>query len=197
MDAKPGALSPTLIEAAEKLRVAFEQGRIQYALIGGLGVGVRSRPRATKDIDVLLAVPQIQLPSLLDKLSENGFSIDQREVIEGFVQHHMTAFDYRGVRIDWLKPLVPAYQHVLERAEPTVVFDEPMRVAKAEGLILLKLMASRPQDLADIAALLASNRGQLDLAWVDQEWCTMFETSDDRWQQFQKTVREFYEPRPA
>ena len=34
----------------------------------------------------------------------------------------------------------------------------PVRIATAEGLILLKLLASRPQDLVDIDALLAHLR---------------------------------------
>jgi hypothetical protein len=193
MDANAGALSPTLIDAVARLRTAFEHARIQYALIGGLAVGLRARPRATKDVDILLAIPQIQLPGLLDDLVQRGFSLDQRNVIEGFVQHHITAFEYRGVRIDWLKPLVPAYQHVLDRAEATVVFDEPMQVAMAEGLILLKLMASRPQDVADIAALLAANRGQLDLSWIEQEWYTIFDTTDPRWLRYQEAIQEFYQ----
>jgi hypothetical protein len=86
-----------------------------------------------------------------------------------------------------------AYQHILDQASEALVFGQPVRVATAEGLIVLKLTASRPQDTADIAALLASNRGRLDLAWVEQEWCTLFELDDPRWQQFQKAIREYYE----
>lgn len=82
---------------------SFETLGIRYALIGGLATGLRSRPRSTRDVDILLAVPQIQLPALLADLTARGFTLDKRTVMEEFVRHHITAFDYRGVRIDWLE----------------------------------------------------------------------------------------------
>lgn len=68
-----------------------------------------------------------------------------------------------------------------------------MRVASAEGLILLKLIASRSQDDADIASLLAANRGRLDLAWVETEWVKLFTIDDPRWQRYLAAVSEYYE----
>jgi hypothetical protein len=186
-------LSPTLIEAVARLRGAFERAGIQYALIGGIAVGSRARPRATRDVDVLLSIPQLKLPGLLDDLIDQGFTLDRRAVIVDFVQHHIAAFEYQGVRIDWLKPVVPIYQHILDRADDAPVFGDPIRVASAEGLILLKLTASRPQDIADIVAVLSANRGRLDLQWIEQEWCTLSDTADPRWQRFQEVVKEYYE----
>ncbi len=186
MASELGGLAPTLIEAVARLCATFDRAHIQYAIIGGIAVGTRSRPRATNDVDVLLSVPQLALPRLLKDLIAQGFTLDERKAIEEFVQHHITTFVFHGVRIDWLKPVVPMYQHVLDRAVDTPVFGNPLRVATAEGLILLKLTAARPQDVADIAALLSSNRGLLDLAWIEQEWCAAFDADDPRWQRFQK-----------
>jgi hypothetical protein len=66
-------------------------------------------------------------------------------------------------------------------------------VASAEGLIALKLLAGRTQDLADIDNLLAANRGQLDLDWVEREWLTVSTTDDPRWQRFRQSIAEYYE----
>ena len=38
-------------------------GLEDYALIGGLAVAFRGIPRTTRDIDVLLTIPRIQLPA--------------------------------------------------------------------------------------------------------------------------------------
>jgi hypothetical protein len=183
-------------ETVTELADAFEKNGAHYALIGGIAIGVRSRPRTTKDVDILLSVPQIRLPGLIADLASRGFTLDERTVVEEFGRHHITAFHYRGVRVDWLKPVLPTYQHILDRA---VVDDDsfarPVRVATAEGLLLLKLIASRPQDVADVSTLLAANQGRLDLAWVGQEWLTMFPTEDSRWQRFRELVAEFYERR--
>jgi len=185
------------IEAFTKLVAACDELEVSYALIGGLATGVRSRPRATRDIDLLIDVAQLRLPVLLANLTSRGFNLDERTVIDGFVQNHIAWFDYEGIRIDWLKPVLPAYQHIIDRAEPVQLLGISVRVAMAEGLILTKLLASRPQDIADIAALLAANQGQLDLNWIEQEWLSLFTLDDPRWHQFKKLIAEYYQRKSA
>ncbi len=46
-----------LVEVVQRLAVVFARRQVRYALIGGLAVGLRSRPRATKDADFILNVP--------------------------------------------------------------------------------------------------------------------------------------------
>lgn len=169
------------IEAALTDVVAVLTGaNVPYALIGGLATGYRSRPRYTKDVDLIVDIPQITLPAVLAALGGLGFEFDQREVIEEFTRHHMAVLWRDGVRIDWLKPLLPAYRHVLERARTEPAPGGAVRVATAEGLILLKLFAFRLQDQTDIEALVAANRGALDIDWITSEWQTVFEPDDRR-----------------
>ena len=85
-----------------------------------------------------------------------------------------------GVRVDWLKPVLPAYRHVLEHAVAEPGPNRSIRVATAEGLVLLKLFAFRLQDQTDIEALVAANRDTLDLDWIKREWQTVFESDDPR-----------------
>ena len=87
---------------------------------------------------------------------------------------------YHGIRIDWLKPVIPAYQHVLERATEETWLDHKIRVASAEGLILLKLLAFRTQDQLDIENLVAAHRDHLDVAWIQAEWQAIAPLDDPR-----------------
>ena len=84
---------------------ALDASKLPYALIGGIAVGYRSRPRFTKDIDFVLAVPQIKLPALLDDLHGRGFVFETEKTIEELTKYHLTMMDYHGVRVDWLKPI--------------------------------------------------------------------------------------------
>lgn len=169
------------IEAALTDVVAVLTGaNVPYALIGGLATGYRSRPRYTKDVDLIVDIPQITLPAVLAALGRLGFEFDKRQVTEEFTRHHMAVLWRDGVRIDWLKPLLPAYRHVLERARTEPAPGGAVRVATAEGLILLKLFAFRLQDQTDIEALVAANRGALDIDWITSEWQTVFEPDDRR-----------------
>lgn len=166
--------------ALEDVVAVLAQAGVDYVLIGGLATGYRARPRYTKDIDLILDVPQVALPSLLDNLHARGFEFDTREVVEEFTRHHMAVLWRDGVRLDWLKPVLPAYRHVMERAAIEPGPNGTIRVATAEGLILLKLLAFRLQDQADIEALVAVNRDSLDLDWIKTEWQTIFEINDPR-----------------
>ncbi len=83
----------------------------------------------------------------------------------------MTSFPFGRVRIDWLKPVLPLYAHALARAE-TLKWSEghPIQVVTAEGLILTKMVAFRPQDQVDIETLLTANRDTIDVPLIRAEW---------------------------
>ena len=168
------SLAGDLIRAVEILAAVFEARGVRYALLGGLATMLRGRPRFTQDIDILLDVPQITLPGLLDDLVERGFSIDRDTVIRQFVREHMTSFRFGTVRIDWLKPVLPLYDHALTAA---TLFrwteGHQLRVLSPEGLIVTKLVSFRPQDQEDIRVLLAANRNTIDLDSIRREWAAV------------------------
>src|ERR1043166_9691128 len=92
----------------------LSKASVKYAVSGGLAAAYHSQPRFTKDIDFLLSVPQVTLPSLLAELARRGFLFDEGATIREWTQHHMTRLSYRGIRVDWMKPVLPLYQHVLD-----------------------------------------------------------------------------------
>ena len=177
----PESLAGDLLAAVEILADVFDRRRIRYALLGGLATMLRGRPRFTQDVDVLLEVPQLALPGLLDELVEQGFSLDRETVIQQFVQQHMTAFRYGVVRIDWLKPVLPLYAHALASATNLPWGDgHVLRVLTPEGLIVTKMVAFRPQDQEDIRTLLAANRDEIDGDLIRREWATVSHGEEDR-----------------
>ena len=171
------------IEAAlTDMVTVLTRAKVPYALIGGLATGYRSRPRYTKDVDLILDIPQITLPAVLAALGGLGFEFNERDVIAEFTRHHMAVLWRDGVRVDWLKALLPAYRHVLEHARVEPGPGGGIRVATAEGLILLKLFAFRLQDQTDIEALVTANQSALDIDWITTEWQTVFQPDDPRMQ---------------
>ena len=173
------------IEAAlTDMVTVLTRANVPYALIGGLATGYRSRPRYTKDVDLILDIPQITLPAVLAALGGLGFEFNERDVIAEFTRHHMAVLWRDGVRVDWLKALLPAYRHVLEHTRVEPGPGGSIRVATAEGLILLKLFAFRLQDQTDIEALVTANQSALDIDWITTEWQTVFQPDDPRMQWF-------------
>lgn len=192
MSADSIPLSADLDFALQTLSTVLPSHQARFALIGGIATGIRSRLRFTEDIDMVVNVPAICLPGLLEDLISRGFTIDVMKVIEEWSRNQLIVFHFKGIRIDWLKPILPAYQHVLDTARIDKWNDRDLSIASAEGIILTKLLASRLQDLTDIAELLAANQGQLDLAWIEQEWKSLYSTDDPRWQKYLEVVDEYY-----
>jgi len=174
-----------LIASAE----TFAELGIAYAVIGGLAAGMRSQSRFTKDIDFLLRIPQIQLSVVLEKLRERGFEFDLVSTIREWTQHHMVQLTFRGIPVDWLKPPIPLYDHVLDRATDERLQNHPIRVASVDGLILLKLLAFRTADQLDIERLVAVHRERLDLDWIRTEWQSVHSLDDSRMKWLETLVK--------
>lgn len=181
MAAETRVLADELVRGVEALADTLEARAIRYALVGGLATLMRGRPRFTQDVDVLLDVPQLVLPGLLDELTQRGFTLDRTKVIEQYVRDHITAFRYGSIRIDWLKPVLPLYASALADAS-TLTWTEghPLRVASAEGLILMKMASFRTQDQADIETLMIANRDALDIGLIRRQWSTVAEGEEAR-----------------
>ena len=191
------SLAERLTETVEQLGALFQQRKTTHALIGGIAASVRSRTRTTKDVDFLLSVPQLELRGLLQAMLDHGCELDLVTAIREWNAGGLLALTWPNVvRLDLLKPVIPSFQHILNRASEERFGGQVIRVADAEGLLLLKLIAFRPIDQDDIQAILVINSGKLDLDWVRNE-ARQSGTTPERLAEFEAMVQEFTDPPPA
>ena len=196
MPADHDLLPDELIRAVELLSDTFATKAIRYALVGGLATLLRGRPRFTQDVDILLDVPQLVLPALLDELAGAGFDFDMPTVIREYVREHMTTFRFGTVRIDWLKPIIPLYTRAIADASPVPWTEgHVLRVATAEGLILTKMVAFRPQDQADIETLFIANRDDIDVGLIRKEWSAVATGEEARTAWLEDAIKRLVPPR--
>lgn len=157
----------------------------EHALIGGLAVAIRGVPRTTRDIDILLSVPRIRLPATLDRMRDAGFAVDLEGVVRELRDDGISSVRYGSVRVDLLSAVIGAFVEVVRNARWEELRGSRLRVASAEGLVLLKLIAFRPQDQADILGLVATHRGALDVTTIRRWYEQVGEFTDDRWVAFE------------
>jgi hypothetical protein len=167
-----------LTEAVHLIAFVLTRKKVKYALIGGLAVGYQAQPRGTGDVDLLLVVPQLTLPGVLEELKEKGFELELYDIIPEWTRHHFVQFSYKGFRIDWMEPRLPLHQHVIDTAAEVIWNGQPVRIASAEGLILLKMVANRGVDRFDIESLVAAKGPSLNIEWIKKEWLAFFELED-------------------
>jgi len=155
-----------LIETLKKLCLVFNEAQVKFCLIGGLAVGILTRPRATEDIDLLVLIDESKKETI-GKLIRNNFEIIQDHNLMRFKEATIwrivikDAFtnDSGLVIID----LVFADNEIYEKAVQdiiTIQIDEvDIPVVKPENLIRIKRLSNRPRDLLDIRELQESIDG--------------------------------------
>jgi hypothetical protein len=191
MESSSAPLPQNLIVGLQTMVEVLRRRGIKYALIGGVATGFRSRPRYTSHLDFVLQVPEISLPALLNDLGQQGFTFDLATVIRQW-QEGITTLSFHGVRVDWLKPMLPFYQHIIDTAREEKLLEKPVHIASNEGLIVSKLLSFRIQDQLDIQQLLAANSGHIDQEWIEKEWDALFARDDPRFQAFEKMWKQYH-----
>lgn len=146
---------PTLLDELAKLIFALDDNGIEYAVCGGLAMAVHGFARATLDIDVLIQ------PESLEKAYEVG--LEQGYDIRGLdISFKERAVEIRRVsKIDDdgevlsldLLLVTPHVEDVWETKEIINFAGGQLTVVSRDGLIKMKTLAGRPQDLADIDRL--------------------------------------------
>jgi predicted nucleotidyltransferase len=163
-------------EVLERVVGVFERTGIAHALIGALAVAAWGAPRATEDIDLLAdAAPSARLDAAL---GEAGFVPEWRrgDADDPVPLLLRLAGAAGGPDVDVLCVTRAWEREVLGRAvRVRIPGGAAVPVVTAEDLIVLKLLAGGPGDLADVAELLvqtgplpdldarAAARGVLDL----------------------------------
>lgn len=183
-----------LRRAFESLIATLNERGVRYAVIGGLAVIQHARVRTTDDIDVLLDTPQLAMPGLFDALGERGFQVDSVGNSRELRDDGITLVRFGEVIVDLMRPLTPAYARVLDRSVTATILGLPVRISSPEGLIVMKLIARRPQDQADVQDLLAAYAGQLDLEFVRTEMAGFTKADDPLRAAFEEWVRASQPP---
>jgi hypothetical protein len=176
--------------AFESIVATFEEHRVRYVIVGGIAVIQHTRLRTTDDIDALVSLPQIAMPAFFESLQSRGFTFDVMRSIRQLRDEGMTSVRFEDVVIDLMRPMLPAYAHVLDRPVEAKVYDRTVSISSAEGLILMKVIAMRPQDESDVRDLLATYAGSLDLDFVRKELDAISEPNDPRRVKFEAWVAD-------
>jgi hypothetical protein len=173
--------SEAVLAALYALLDAIGRLQLRAALLGGLALAIWKHPRFTTDVDVLVALRDIDKRRLLAELGLSSFRPKRGDgtVRVGELELLQMLYTPPGALIDVQVDLLLAgddYQHVaLERAVSAVVagFEKPINVLSCEDVVIHKLLAGRIIDRADACALLRANRESLDfkymLHWIDEK----------------------------
>ena len=165
-------LTPLLepLFALQRLLTQFDN---QGVITGGIAASLLGQPRFTADLDVVILLSTNDLPKLIEVAAQEGmvgriadaeaFAMKNRVLL---LQHQSS-----GIKIDISLGMLPFEAEMIERGQVISVGNIQLRLPTPEDLIIMKAVAHRPKDLADIQAI-AAGHPNLDKerirSWVEQ-----------------------------
>jgi hypothetical protein len=128
---------PGYERAVREVSRMFAAAGIRHALVGALGANAyRNRPRTTEDIDFLVGDEAFETHS------------------GGFVTMRVPVIEFDGVGVDQV-PLSEALR-VVEDGLNSAPVSDGVPIASVDTIVVMKLLAGRTQDLADVEAIVDS-----------------------------------------
>ena len=166
---------------------------IRGTIIGGLAVSVWSRERFTRDIDAVTTAANEDLDRLLSVAVELGLAARLDEPAAFARQSRMILLrdTETGLDVDIAMAGFPFEFDAIDRAATVNLAGVAIPVAQADDIIIMKAVAGRRIDFADIVEILKSNP-PLDLTRVRRYLDQFGEAVDDPGLtgRFEELVRE-------
>lgn len=139
-------LSPDFKDLLEELGRAG----VEYVVVGGYAVAFHGRPRATKDIDLMLAGTDENLSRAAAALASFGAPASIADAVRSMKESDVVYLGRPPMRVDFLRQIDGvATERVFARAQEAVLDGITVRVIALDDLIENKRAVARPQDLED------------------------------------------------
>ena len=136
------------------LLAEFVRCGVRFAVLGGYAVGHHAKPRATKDLDLLVSGAGDNLARMADALDRFGAAPSVVEAARHMGPNDIVYMGVEPVRVDILRSADGIdTEKVIEQAETLTLDDLAVPVIRLEDLIDNKRASGRTRDLADVELL--------------------------------------------
>jgi hypothetical protein len=161
-------------EFLKRLVGILEETGIPYMLTGSLGSSFHGRPRATNDVDMVIAPTESQLRRFLSSLGPDYYVSEEAALT---ALHRGSAFNVIDMKTQWKADLRvrqdrPYSQMEFSRRQKAPVLGLDVWVVSPEDAVLSKLEwakeSASKQQIADVLGVLQAQHGNLDKKYLLQ-----------------------------
>jgi len=165
-----------LLSVLRDLVAWLEAKRVQGLIIGGVAASILGRPRVTRDVDALVLIDEKDWNRFLTAGTEFGFvarvtnPLDFARKAKVLLVRHKPS----GIDVDVTFGALPFEKEAITNAVWVNIRGVRLPLPTAEDLIIMKAVAHRPRDLADIESIMDAHQ-KLNLRKI-RRWVREFST---------------------
>ena len=158
---------PAFADLLGDLAGALDALGLRWYLFGAQAVAVHGRPRLTEDVDVTVDLGGLDPKAVVAALADRGFTLSEMADDAFVAATRVLPFTHEpsGMALDLVIAGPGLEDLFLSEAETHSIGGTNIPVIRAEHLVVTKILAGRPKDIADAAEVVAG-RPDLDLSVV-------------------------------
>lgn len=170
----------------EKIRAALEAAGIPYFVTGSFASSAHGIPRATNDIDIVIAPTRAQLTQLLSQFPESDYATSTEDAFDAL--KHRASFNVIDYATFWkidfiLRQHTPFDASRFARKQVVEIAGVRLDTASAEDILITKLwwakLGESERQIKDAAGIVRVQGDMLDREYVER-WVAVLEL-DDQW----------------
>jgi len=158
-----------------RIHEALERAGIPHMLTGSFAASFHGVPRATQDIDFVIAADAVAVRRFVQLLPPAEFYVDEDAAVEALrTEGQFNVIEAgTGWKVDLIVRKARAFsREEFDRRAGAEIWGTPMAVASLEDVILSKLEWAKrggsARQLEDVAALLRARGSDVDGAYVER-----------------------------
>ena len=182
----PASLRPrvTAAEVFGAITGPLDASGIPYMLTGSFASAYYGRPRATQDLDFVIAASPSQMREFLSRLPAHRFYADEQAALDAL--QHESQFNVIDLSTGWKADLIcmksrPFSRTEFDRRVPAEVEGVALFIASAEDVVLAKLEWARLggslRQIEDVAGILELRSDRLDFDYIER-WVPILEVNE-------------------
>lgn len=166
-----GSVSELLV----RITAALDAAGIPYMLTGSFASSIHGTPRATRDVDIVIAPASEQIDALLAHLPQTDYYVSREAALDAVARHGQ--FNMIDLATGWKVDLIVRKprdfsREEFERRRPVTLSGVAIDVASAEDILIAKLewakLGSSALQIEDAAGIIALQGERLDRVYVER-----------------------------
>jgi hypothetical protein len=169
------------------VRAALEAADVPYMVTGSFASSIHGVPRATQDIDVVVAPTRDQLITLMSSFTEPHYDASVEDALDAFRHRSLfSVIDRRGIwKVDFIiRKERPFSKKEFDRRKLIDILGLPVFATTPEDILLAKLewakLGESDRQIRDAAGIIQIQGENLDVEYVNR-WAAALDVEDQLW----------------